>query len=211
LLLAAAWKLRRSRPLISFGLFWIPVTLLPFSGIVALKNLQAERYLYAPSAGFCVAVAAGLAEAARASGRAARVLGAVLLALFAAWTLRRNRDYRDDLSFFAATNAVDDGIPRVHFNLAQAYAYAGDDARAEAEYRRGAALWPDALQGRLRYARFLAARGRRAQALSELEELARRHPGHPLVASAVGEACAGLKTPRRPCYDPAVRKREEVR
>ncbi|MDE2490206.1 MAG: hypothetical protein KGM24_05125, partial [Elusimicrobia bacterium] len=56
--LAAAWLLRRRAPLASFGLGWAAITLLPVSNLIAIYNLQADRYLYAPSAGVCLAAGA---------------------------------------------------------------------------------------------------------------------------------------------------------
>jgi hypothetical protein len=50
-LAALAWSLRRRLPMAAFGLLWMPVTLLPVSGLWLLHNLQADRYLYIPSAG----------------------------------------------------------------------------------------------------------------------------------------------------------------
>ncbi|MCX5793949.1 MAG: tetratricopeptide repeat protein [Elusimicrobia bacterium] len=173
-LLAAAWMLRRSRPVLSFGLLWIPVTLLPVSGIIPLLNLQADRYLYVPSAGWCLAAAAALSEAARARRRwlraAAWSSGLGLLAFFGWRTNSRNRDYRDELAFYQATDRLDPGIPRNHVNLALTLQRAGQTRRAEAELRSAVRLWPGYTDARLLLAEQLMAQDRPADAMTELRE-----------------------------------------
>ncbi|MBI3552007.1 MAG: hypothetical protein HY077_05760 [Elusimicrobia bacterium] len=194
LVFASAWRLRRRRPVVALGLLWIPATLLPVSGLVALHNLQAERYLYVPSAGLCLAAGAWVSSWLNSrSPRTRRLAGAATLTvvvLLSALTLRRNRDYRDDLSFFLATQALDDGIPRVHFNLAQAYAYKDEPDLAQAQYLTGLRLWPEALKGRLEFARFLLDRDRPAEALAQLETARRYHPD----SARVSEALRGYQT-----------------
>ena len=68
-LLSLAWSLRRRNPLASYGIFWTLITLLPVSGLVSILNLEADRYLYIPSAGACLAVAAAFRWAGQRGGR----------------------------------------------------------------------------------------------------------------------------------------------
>ncbi|MDD5627560.1 MAG: tetratricopeptide repeat protein, partial [Elusimicrobia bacterium] len=171
-LLAAAWILRRRHPALSFGLLWVPVTLLPVSGIIPLLNLQADRYLYIPSAGWCLAAAAALCAAARARHRWMRVgawsLGLALLTSFAWRTVARNRDYRDELAFYQATDRRDPGIPRNQVNLALALQRSGRADQAEARLRTALRLWPGYTYARLLLADQLMARRRPAEAVTEL-------------------------------------------
>ena len=45
----------KKNKLISFGIFWFFITLLPVSNIlIPIGNMMAERYLYIPSVGFCI-------------------------------------------------------------------------------------------------------------------------------------------------------------
>jgi tetratricopeptide (TPR) repeat protein len=109
----AAWLAKRARPY-SFAVVWIALTLLPVLNVRWMAaSAFAERYLYLPSFGFC-ALAAGGAVWCYRRARGFRTLewaGAVALAaLLAAAGLeivRRNRDWRDDQTFFPATLAVD--------------------------------------------------------------------------------------------------------
>ncbi|MCX5795454.1 MAG: tetratricopeptide repeat protein [Elusimicrobia bacterium] len=197
LLLAAAWALRRRLPLAAFGLSWTAVGLLPVSGLVLLRNLQAERYLYVPSAGFCLAagaLAAGLdrrlgAGRWRSAGRAAF---AALLVLWAGRVWQRNRDFASDLAFFRATEAVDPSVPRVRLSLALTYEAQGDWARAEREFEASLALWPRYRKARLLYADFLGEQGRGPQALAQLRQAREIFPDDPWVLYRLARACRGM-------------------
>lgn len=83
LLPAAAWLTRRDQA-VSFGLFWIFINLLPVMNWAPTNSVYADRYLYIPSAGFCM-VAAGVWQRLSESRvelvgpRAARLTGFLLL------------------------------------------------------------------------------------------------------------------------------------
>ena len=105
------WK--RARPY-SFALVWMAVTILPVLNVRWMAaSAFAERYLYLPSLGFSALLAgagvclwrrAGSFRAIRSAGVAA-ALG--IAALACTQIVARNRDWRDDQSFFAATLAAD--------------------------------------------------------------------------------------------------------
>jgi hypothetical protein len=72
--LGAVWFFHRRAPVVSFGLAWTAVGLLPVSNILIPTGiLVAERTLFLPSAGFMVAVggAAAIVEARRSGDRIA--------------------------------------------------------------------------------------------------------------------------------------------
>jgi protein O-mannosyl-transferase len=100
-----AWGWRRM-PDACWGLLFFAVALFPVSNILfAAGFMKAERILYAPSAGFLVAMAALILRALdRGTSRTA--LWAVALgvaAAFAARTAARNPDWRDNERLAAAT------------------------------------------------------------------------------------------------------------
>jgi tetratricopeptide (TPR) repeat protein len=135
------WR-RRERP-VCLLLLWIGVTLAPSLAIVLkIPNAPvAERYLYLPSAGFCLLCGYGAARAlAAVRSRAARAAVAMALAALitggAAATVRRNAVWRSNLSLWtdtAAKNATD-GLPMR--SLAAAYLDLGDTMRATELFRQ---------------------------------------------------------------------------
>ena len=128
------------RPVAGLGVLWIFVALLPVLNVVApVGVLMAERLLYLPSAGFCLAagdVLAGSLAPFPAGPRARRVATAILagltfaLAALTARTVARNADWRDGIALWEAEIARAPHHPVVNNNLAVAYAGRGDHLRA---------------------------------------------------------------------------------
>jgi protein O-mannosyl-transferase len=159
-LVAAAWRRRAKLPLAAYGALWTAATLLPVTGLISIRNLQAERYLYVPSAGLCLAAGALFAALYRrreARGRQAAAAALILVvAAGAARTFARNADFASDRAFFDAVLRADDKVPGAHLGLALLEADAGNRAAADAEFRTTLALWPDSVRTRELYARFAA-------------------------------------------------------
>lgn len=199
---AAAWKLRRRRPLAAFGLAWMGAALLPVSGLVALKNLEAERYVYASSAGLALAAGSGWSWLWAARARWARPLalagGLAVLAAFAVLTQQRNLAYVSDAAFFEKTVEADPSVPRAHFNLAQEYRYEGRPELAEREFKAGLALAPRSLNGRLLYARFLVDVRRPAEASEQLRAAESLHPGSEAVRREAARLAQAVSPSRKP-------------
>jgi len=141
---------RRAR-LVSFGLIWFVVTLLPVLNLRWMPIAAfAERYLYLPSVGFCWLIAWaglelwGLADTHGRRGRQALALAATIVAvLAAARTVTRNRDWHDDMRFFRSTLAVSPDAYVMHTNLGKVYWETRQKELAEQEWRAAAAIAPD--------------------------------------------------------------------
>ena len=142
----AAYLLLRARKRVPFlGVSWTFLALIP-ALLFPLVTYMADRYLYAPSLGFCWALAAGIVGAAgprRASWGALRttVAAAVAVVLLGAFTLRTlqySRIWSDSESLwtFAMTKSRD---YRVFNNLAQVRIQQKRWAEAERLLRQGAA------------------------------------------------------------------------
>jgi len=99
----------RKAPLCAFAALWVCVTLLPAMDIYALgRNVFAERYLYLPSIGFCLFAtlsATVLIDLAPVKLRrpAAILLFVLVVPWFAAETIARNSDWKDDGTLFSDT------------------------------------------------------------------------------------------------------------
>ncbi|MBI3090426.1 MAG: hypothetical protein HYY96_07125 [Candidatus Tectomicrobia bacterium] len=65
-LIAAIFLLWPRQPHLAFGLSWFVVSFAPVSNLVPLNHLKADRYLYVPAAGFCLAAALLAKKAPRA-------------------------------------------------------------------------------------------------------------------------------------------------
>jgi len=186
-----AWLLRRRDPALGIGMFWVPISLLPVSGVVTLYNLQADRYLYPAAAGYCLALAAGIEVLCTryfCRRAAAACLGSyTLVALFyGGLTLNRAGVFADEKSFYSAVLAQDPGVARAHLGLAQALTKEGRLGESGKELEETVRLWPDSASARLALAQRLAFDGRAAQAEKVLDDGLTRSPGNPGLAYALG-------------------------
>jgi hypothetical protein len=176
----AAWALlvgvavfeRRRNPMFAAGLAWIPAALAPVSGIVMMRNLTADRYLYFASAGVCLALAALIAappSAGPQARRAALILCGTVAVFWAALVHLRAPVFRSDEDYFAATVAVDPDVPRARYNLGIAQWRAGWLKSADENLRAAYELWPESRKVREAYAHFLSSRGRANEARAVLD------------------------------------------
>jgi tetratricopeptide (TPR) repeat protein len=138
--LLARKYLRGERKLLWLAL-WCLVSLIPVLSFGSVgQNVFTERYLYIPSLGSSLLVAALAFR--HLPPRTAAVSVSSLAALFALACLARNPIWRDDRTFYTATLAVSPGAGLVHNNLGILYFEERNLRAAETEFR--AALDSDA-------------------------------------------------------------------
>lgn len=135
----------RTRPLAAFGGLWFFVALLPVSQIVPHHEMMAEHFLYIPSVGICLMVAA-LAHPLMDRHRFAPALYAaamVVLVFFSFRTVWRNTDWKDDLTLWSKTVQVAPQGARARNNLGAVYLRRGELTRAEEELNAAVQIKPD--------------------------------------------------------------------
>jgi tetratricopeptide (TPR) repeat protein len=161
LLYARRWP--ASLRLSLFGAAWILLTLPPVLAIRQVGyNVFTERYLYLPSVGACLLLGAllwQLYSLRPMALRAAAVVASLLvLALFAVQTVRRNRDWKDELTLYQQTvkvsptaTVIHNGLGRVLFQRGEfQQAWAAHQAALAAEqrnYRQDTLFLADAYAG----------------------------------------------------------------
>jgi tetratricopeptide (TPR) repeat protein len=186
LLVGARLLLRR--PVAGLGVLWIFAALLPVLNLLApVGVLMAERLLYLPSAGFCLAAgdllsgALAPAQAGRRARRATVVLSGLTLLLSALgmMTLRRNAEWRDGVSLWEAERAKAPDHPVVNNNLAVAYAGRGDHARALERAGAAVAAAPGCWRAHVNRGISLQALGRPDEAEGAFRAAARIEPRAP--------------------------------
>jgi hypothetical protein len=131
--LMLAWHARGRRPWLAFGIFWYLLQLAPSNSLLPRLDLANDRHLYLALPGPALIVAVLLADPRwRRAGSAA--LCALLLALGLA-TVRRNTDYRSEITLWQANVAAAPGGARGWTNLGYAWRRSGDLAAARRAYR----------------------------------------------------------------------------
>jgi hypothetical protein len=129
LLTALAIRAAPRRPYLTVGWLWYLGMLVPVVGLVHVgMQARADRYMYLPQVGLCIALAWGAVDLAAAWGVARQwLLGAGIAVLFAlalcSW--RQVGVWRDSVALFSHAVAVTRDNPLAHYNLAAALAQAG--------------------------------------------------------------------------------------
>lgn len=146
----AAWQARHKYPVATFGLGWVAITLLPVSNILVPTGiLLAERTLFLPSVGACLAVggvAPWIADRVRAAPRWERiatgvVVGGVLL-LWAGRSAARATVWRND-SVLVHQTVIDAPLSyRAHAVRGRVLFEEGNRALGEQEYQIAIRLYP---------------------------------------------------------------------
>jgi protein O-mannosyl-transferase len=198
LLLVAAlfafwWRHHR---LVSFGLVWFLVTLLPVLNVRWMPIAAfAERYLYLPSVGFCWVLAwAGLElwRLANDRGRAWRLAlasaAAVLAITTVVRTVIRNRDWHDDVRFYRSALAVSPDAYVMHTDLGKYYWDTGQRELAEKEWRAAAAIQPREAVVLSNLGVLLTAQHRYEEAVSDLKQALQATPEDTVAHVALGMA-----------------------
>lgn len=119
------WRVRRRRPLLTFGVVWFFLGLAVESSIIPLDPLFEHR-LYLPMFGFVLVLLDGM-TALLGDRRAALVLGAGLLILMPL-TWQRNALWNNPIAFYEDNLRTIPGSERAMIDLAFRYRAAGRDA-----------------------------------------------------------------------------------
>jgi len=130
--LALAWRQRRQRPWLAFGLAWFLLLLLPTHSLIPRLDLASERHLYLAGIGVYWLAAIALTGLLSARVRAGLL---VLLALAGmSFTAARNVDYQNEISLWQATVTQSPGKARTWNNLGYAYRLADRLPEARAAF-----------------------------------------------------------------------------
>ena len=131
--------LGRKQKMISWAAGWFLLTLLPASGILySTAFYMTGHYLYLPSAGFFLSLAAGLARLWRRPRLRVYSVGLALAlaAFYSCLAAGQNVYWRDDITLFRHNLKYAPQSGRMHYNLGLAYYQAGDIHRAIDSYQQ---------------------------------------------------------------------------
>ena len=184
-LLVLAWALRRRIPLVSLGIAWFCVTILPVSNLIIPAGvILAERTLYLPSVGLAIAVAGLVAhwlpQLARPRIRGvALTLGLVAGLLLMVRTVLRNPTWLDS---FTVLNTLAVEHPESYLSLRSrgaGLARVGQLDEARQAYEAAVSLAPMHYGLLIEVAQFYGSRGRFERAEELLRQAERVGPDLP--------------------------------
>ncbi|MBI5154045.1 tetratricopeptide repeat protein [Candidatus Poribacteria bacterium] len=191
---AAAWgtwlyKRRQFIPL--FGLVWFFMSALPSSNIIIrIASIRGDRFMFLPSLGFVLIVAWFAAEAARRRRLIAYAAVAVVLVLYEAWTVERNRDWKSKESLWTVTLRTNPGNATAHAILGDCLLAAGRPAEAIKSYETALDIFQKLdyfhLGAGSGLASALHAAGRSADAAVLCRRIIEKAPDDPVAYLALG-------------------------
>ena len=138
LAVVSIWSIKKRENVSAFSILWVLITLSP-SLLVTVYPIastpMAERYLFIPSAGYCLLLGYLLIQAGRRDElrRLAWALGIILIAVFSVLTVQRQSVWQDDLSLWrdATLKSPYDPLPHTNYGLALSNNGAFDEAISE--------------------------------------------------------------------------------
>src|SRR3989304_1712418 len=141
------------KDIVFFSVFWLFITLIPFSNIMPIQVFMAERYLYVPSIGFSLIISFLFFKIynieiknikdKKLFKNALIILFVLLLSFYSARTIIRNNDWQDNLSLWTKPIETNPYNSRAHDNLGFTYEQLGDDEKAFLEFQKAVELMPD--------------------------------------------------------------------
>jgi len=185
---AAVWGGKHSRPVALAAIIWV-VFFLPSSNLLfPTGTIMAERLAYLPSLGVCLLIGhIGAATAARPGPPSARrawaiavaAAATVLICGFAARSVARVPDWRNNFTLATADVVAMPRSAKLQAGAGMFLAEAGRADEAEAHLRLALDIYPDYAQMHYNLAVLLARRGARDEAVLHLRRAIELAPGNP--------------------------------
>lgn len=171
------WRLRRHYPLVTAGLLWFVIALIPTFHLGGFGDvLLADRFLFIPSLGVAVALASLIGAWAPdlvAGNPLYRTLrGAVvtlMMITMMAYSFFYCGSWKNNLSLFRLAATTSPGSAYVQFNLANSLHDAGHTEAAIDAYRRAIELEPDYAEARTNLGMLLVETGNLIEALQQFQ------------------------------------------
>lgn len=137
-LLIVSFHWRKKYPVFLFSFLWVLVTILPTMGIIPINGVMYEHFLYLPLVGVFMPIGFFVVKILKKAHPVLSLLCCGIVIAFLCGlllrTLNRNADWRDPITFYTKTIAVNPNSARIHNNLAMSYAAAGQHKDAIREY-----------------------------------------------------------------------------
>jgi len=176
------WAALRT-PLGRFLCAWFLWATLPVSNFVPIGApadmgfVMAERFLYLPPMAFCAAVGIALARVRERAGARGVAMAVSMLAVYVGLAGTRNRDWRDEATFYEKTLARAPFACLLHFNLGLVYRDHGRMADAEKQMRETIGCDAKISEAHNNLGNLLYLRGDRDAAIEEWKAAVRLKPG----------------------------------
>lgn len=184
-------------PVLSFSIIWFFITVLPVSNIFPEGNIFAERYMYIPSLGFCVAAGFFFSwllnkqvKTQYLNWKVSIYLVFFLLVIaLGRVTFERNKVWNNEfILWYETANAPPGKTPRAHLNLASAYISLNFLNEAIKEIKIALELYPGYYEAYDMLGRIYLRKGFIDEAIKMYKIAVELHPEWPTVYSSLAVA-----------------------
>ena len=154
--------------LVSFGIFWFFITLLPESSIIPIRDVIFEHRLYLPMVGFSLFAASGsyyLFKEKRI--RAMVVVLSLLVICYSILSYQRNKVWKDEITLWEDVVRKSPHNAKVYVNRGNAYANKDNFNQAFADYSKAIEIEPSEAQAHTNRGSLYPGYGNREQALAD--------------------------------------------
>jgi tetratricopeptide (TPR) repeat protein len=170
---------------VSFGIWWFLIALLPVSNLIEITNPVAERYLYLPAVGFCMALSILLVNIPNKiplrPGNKSKIVGVfviLILALYSVIAINRNSDWKDSFSLWSQTVKRSPNSAGAHSNLGRAYLEKGLLEEAVNEFKTAITIHPEAYKAHYNLGFAYGQKGLLKKAIHEYEITIKINPNY---------------------------------
>jgi tetratricopeptide (TPR) repeat protein len=150
LFLTGGLYFQKKNPLITYGIFWFYITLLPTSSIIPLLDTAAEHRVYLPYIGIILIVSVSLNNFFRKYNKSLRFHREICLVsiflsllLFSSLTIQRNFIWKDEVSLWNDAAKKSPWKPRPFNNAGEAYEKESNYQLAVENLKKAISLAPD--------------------------------------------------------------------
>ena len=142
-ILIVAFRIRSRYPLLSFGIFWFFLTLLPESSVVPIKEVINEHRLYLSMVGYSLFIVSGLFYLFRNERiKSILLVLSLLVAAYALMTCHRNAVWKNDLTLWSDIILKSPGKDRGYNYRGAANQQKGDIDQAIFDFTRAVEINP---------------------------------------------------------------------
>ena len=178
----ALWGARHAQRWLAVGWLWYLITLAPVIGLVRVGTVvMADRFVYLPQIGLCMALAWAADRATKRSPglrRALTVASLLVVVVLSACARRQASYWKDSVTLWTRSLACTTGTWIAHNNLGIALDLSGRHREAIEHFRKGVQIRPWFAQAHANLGVALDGDGQSEMAVAEYREALRLDPGY---------------------------------